>query len=172
MAQDIKRVTNANIYMDGNSLLGRAEEITAPVIKHKMSEHKALGMVGTVEFFSGIEKIESKVKWNSFYYDVLRKIGNPLKPVQLQVRSSLETYDSSGRKAEVPVVIYMTATSKDFPTGSFKQNDNVELETNFSVSYCKMEINGVPTLEVDLLANIYKVDGVDILSQYRANLGV
>ncbi len=172
MSQEIKRVTNANIYMNGNSLLGRAEEVMAPTIKHKMAEHKALGMIGAVEFFSGIEKMEAKIKWNSFYKDVLDKVGNPILPLNLQVRSSLETYSSGGRSAEVPVVIYMTATAKDFPTGNFKQNDNVELETNLSVTYCKMEIDGVETLEIDLLANIYKVKGVDILAQYRANLGI
>jgi P2 family phage contractile tail tube protein len=35
----INRLTNANVYMDGNNLLGRAEEINLPQIKHKMSEH-------------------------------------------------------------------------------------------------------------------------------------
>ena len=29
----INRLTNANIYMDGNNLLGRAEEIQLPQIK-------------------------------------------------------------------------------------------------------------------------------------------
>ena len=58
----INRLTNANIYMDGNNLLGRAEEIQLPQIKHKMAEHKALGMVGSAEFFAGIDKLECKIK--------------------------------------------------------------------------------------------------------------
>jgi P2 family phage contractile tail tube protein len=172
MAQDIKRITNANIYMNGNSLLGRAEEVQAPVIKHKFTEHKALGLIGTPEFFSGIEKMEAKIKWNSFYPDVLKLVANPITPIQLQVRASLETYGSSGRTGEDAVVCYMTATPKDFPTGSFKQHDNVELETNFAITYCKLEIGGLPILEIDVLASIYKVNGLDILSQYRANLGI
>jgi len=34
-----------------------------------------------------------------------------------------------------------------------------------------MEIDGVEVFEVDVMNNIYKVDGVDIMQQYRANIG-
>ena len=172
MSTVTKKITNANVYMNGASLLGRAEEVQCPVIKHKFTEFKALGLVGSPEFFSGIEKMEAKIKWNSFYDDVLGLVANPINAIQLQVRSSLETYTSSGRTAEQAVVCYMTATPKDFPLGNFKQHDNVEMETNFSITYCKLEIGGLPILEIDILANIYKVKGVDILAQYRANLGI
>ena len=47
---EINKLTNANIYMNGTNLLGRAEEVQLPQIKHKMAEHKALGMVGSVNF--------------------------------------------------------------------------------------------------------------------------
>lgn len=45
----INRITNANIYLDGNNLLGRASEIKLPDISMIMQEHKALGMVGKIE---------------------------------------------------------------------------------------------------------------------------
>ena len=172
MAIQVNRLTNANVYIDGVSKLGKAEEVNLPMIKHIMAEHKALGMVGKVEFFSGIDKMEAKIKWNSFYSDVLLKVGDPTKPMNIQVRSSLETYESSGRTAQQPVVCYMTGSSKDFPMGNFKQHDNVEVESNFSVTYCKLEINGVLIMELDVLANIYKAGSVDVLAQYRANLGI
>ena len=58
----INRLTNANVYLDGGSMLGRAEEVNLPVLKAKMAEHKALGMVGTIEAFAGFEKLEGKIK--------------------------------------------------------------------------------------------------------------
>jgi P2 family phage contractile tail tube protein len=48
----------------------------------------------------------------------------------------------------------------------------VELETDFAVYYCKLEIDGEAIVEIDVLANIYKVAGVDKLAKYRANLGI
>lgn len=172
MAITVNRLTNANVYIDGVSKLGKAEEVSLPTIKHKLAEHKALGMVGTVEFFSGIEKMEAKIKWNAFYSDVLTKMGNPTKPMNIQIRSSLEEYTSSGRTSQLPVVCYITASSKDLPMGNFKQHDNVEAESNFSVTYAKLEINGQLIFEIDMLANIYKVGTEDVLAQYRANLGI
>lgn len=171
MNLQVNRVTNANIYIDGVNLLGTAEEVSAPMIKHKMSEHKALGMVGTVEFWSGIEKMESKIKWNSFYRDVLEKAANPFKSVQIQVRGSVEIFDSTGRSSEQPIVMNLTAQFKDFPMGNFKQHDNVELENNLNVTYAKMTMNGQEILEIDVLANVYKVNGQDVLGTYRANIG-
>ena len=168
----INRLTNANIYLDGHSLLGRAEEVNLPVIKHKMADHKALGLVGVAEFWAGIDKLEAKIKWNSFYLDAMKKAANPFVAANIQVRSSLEVYGASGRLEEQPVVCYMTAMYKDFPMGNFKQHDNVELESNLSVTYCKLVINGTEVQEIDVLANIYKVDGVDMLANYRANLGI
>lgn len=168
---EINRITNANIYIDGSSLLGRAEEITLPNIKTKLAEHKALGMVGTMEFFAGLEKMEAKIKWASLYPDVMKKAANPSKTVQLQARASMETYTGQGRTAQVPVVVMLTAAFKSFPLGSFKQHDNAEYETELTVYYAKLIVDGKDIFEVDVLENIYKVDGVDILAEYRANIG-
>ena len=47
----VNRITNANVYIDGIGLLGRAEEIEVAKPKHKMVEHKGLGMAGSAEFW-------------------------------------------------------------------------------------------------------------------------
>lgn len=167
----VNRLTNANIYIDGSSFLGKAEEVNLPMIKHIMTEHKAVGMVGKFELFAGVDKMEAKIKWNSFYVEAMRKMADPTTTRQIQVRSSLEVYTAAGRVEQQPVVVYMSAQPKDFPMGNFKQHDNVELESNLNVIYCKLEINGVAVLEIDVLANIYKVDSVDIMARYRDNIG-
>lgn len=171
MSIAINRVTNANIYVDGNNLLGRAEEITLPDVKIKMSEHKALGMIGTMEFPSGVEKLEAKIKWNSWYQDVWQKISNPYMAVQLMVRKSVESYTSVGRVSEQPLVTFLVGQFKNIPLGTYKQHDNAEYETMMSVTACKQIINGVTVLEYDALANIFKSNGTDLLAQYRINIG-
>ncbi|WP_294348487.1 phage major tail tube protein [Prosthecochloris sp.] len=168
---EIKRLTNANVYIDGNSLLGKVDECKLPEVNVSMSEHKALGMQGKLEFPSGIDKMEATFKWNSLYPDVLTKIANPFKAAEMQVRGALATYGNAGRTDEVPVVVYLTGSFKKFPMGGFKQSDNVEAETAMSVTYCKMEIDGQVILEVDALANIYKIGEVDLLEAYKKAIG-
>lgn len=167
----INKVYNANVYINGTNFLGRAEEVTLPKVQAKMVEHKALGMFGVVETAAGIEKMEAKIKWSSLYPEVLRKAGNPYKAVAVQVRASLETHDSTGRVKEVPVVVFMTAQFKNFPGIGFKHQDNVEVETDLTVSYYKLQIDGNDIVEADVFANIWKAEGIDILANYRANIG-
>lgn len=168
---EINKLTNANIYMDGNNLLGRAEEIQLPQIKHKMVEHKALGMVGSAEFFAGIDKLECKIKWNALYPEVLKKCSNPFIASVLQVRASLETYSGTGKIREVPATAFLIGTFKEFPLGTIKPGDNAEYETTMAITYAKLIVDKDEIFEIDVLQNIYKVNMIDILSEFKKNIG-
>lgn len=168
---EINKLTNANVYLNGNNLLGRAEEVQLPQIKHKMAEHKALGMVGSAEFFAGIDKMECKIKWNALYPNVLQTCANPFSSAMIQVRASLETYNGTGRISEVPATAFIIGTFKEFPLGNIKPQENAEYETTLSVTYAKLIVNKTEVFEVDVLQNIYKVGMVDVLSKFRKNIG-
>lgn len=171
MAIQVNRLTNANVYIDGASQLGKAEEVNLPDITFMMSEHKMLGGIGKVELFSGVDKLEATIKWNAFYSDVLKQFANPRKTLKLQVRSSLETHDSNGLLQEVPCVAYLTVQPKNFPAGNYKQHDNVEATSKLTCTAYKLEINGEEIVDYDALANIYSVGGVDVFATYRSNIG-
>jgi uncharacterized protein len=167
---NVSRITNANIYLDGASLLGRAEEVELAFPKAKMVDHKGLGMFGTGEFPAGIDKLEAKVKWISVYETVMQSISI-FASHQFQIRASKETYTSQGRTAEVPFVGLMTAQFKDGGPLNFKQHEQVDFPTTLVVYHCEYYIAGVQYLLYDLMANMYVVNGVDQLAQFRANIG-
>lgn len=167
----INRITNANVYVNGASFLGRCEEVDAPIIKNKVVEHKALGLVGVAEFWSGIEKIEARFKWSSLYREVMREVANPFKVAAIQVRGSLNTFTAEGLTTQQPAVAHFRGMFRDMELGKYKQQDNAEFVTNMSVNYCKLVINNIDVVEVDVLENIYKINGVDALVQYRINIG-
>lgn len=168
---EINRITNANIYLDGNSLLGKAEEIKLPDVSAIMQEHKALGMVGKIELPAGFDKLEGEIKWNSLYKDVAKAMANPFKAVQLQCRSNVETYGAQGRLQEVSLVTYLTVMFKKNPLGTYKQHDNAEFASMFSCTYIKQVMDGQEVLELDYLANIFRINGEDQLQTYRNNIG-
>ena len=167
----VNRIVNANIYIEGVNLLGRAEEIKLPDITAIMNEHKALGMVGKMELPSGFDKMEGEIKWNSLYEEAAKYMANPFKALQLQCRSSIEVYASGGRVEEVALATFLTVTFKKNPLGTFKQHDNAEFSSAFSATYIKQVIKGKEVLELDYMANIFKVNGEDLLSTYRDNIG-
>jgi P2 family phage contractile tail tube protein len=169
---NIRKLTNANIYVDGTNLLGTAKEIELPEAAFKFADHEALGMVGMTEFFAGLEKMESKITWNSFYPESTAFVYNPTQPRSFQVRASLEKFEAGGRTAEDSFVVYLTAAFKNAPAGKFAQHENVDFESNLAVYYMKIEVNSEEQVEIDLLSNIYRVAGVDIMANYRTNLGI
>jgi uncharacterized protein len=168
----IKKVTNGNIYVDGNNWLGRVEEATLADISSKMSEFTALGMAGTMEYASGFEMMEMSVTLHAYHADTLALIADPNATHRLQMRSSVDEHTSVGRTAQTPYVIYATVAAKKISGGAFKAHEAVKQEITFAVYALKMEQDGAPVIEFDANANIYKVNGVDKLATYRNNLGI
>jgi len=167
----VNRIVNANIYIDGANLLGRAEEVKLPDITAIMQEHKALGMVGKIELPAGFDKLEGEIKWNSLYEEAAKAMANPFKAVQLQCRSSIETYGPGGRIEEIPLATFLTVMFKKNPLGTYKQHDNAEFPSSFTATYIRQVVKGKDVLELDYLANIFKVDGTDLLATFRDNIG-
>lgn len=167
----INSLANANVYIDGVGLLGRAEEVEIPQPRHRMIDYKGLGMVGTAELWSGVDKLEAKIKWASFDAETLTMSASPFQTHSFQVRGSLEQYTSQGRSAELPVVYLMTGIFKDAGTANFKHQSMVETNSTVSVYHCELYVAGTQIYLYDVFANVYVVGGVDQLSTFRVNLG-
>jgi P2 family phage contractile tail tube protein len=168
---DVNRLTNGNIYVDSTNLLGKFDEIKLPEIKPKQTDHNAMGQSGTVSYPTIIEKLEGSIKWNCYYGDVYKKFANPYKSMQVMFRSNLETYTGSDRSAQKAYVVTLTINSMGVPGGSFKAGENVEAETNFTATYMKIEEDGATITEFDPINNIFFVDGVDLLKEFRDHIG-
>ena len=52
---NIAKVYDANVYVNNASKHGLASEITAPTITALMTDYKAMGMIGSAEFFNGFD---------------------------------------------------------------------------------------------------------------------
>lgn len=169
--KNITNASNANVFLNGDSQLGKADEVSVSA-DYRFSEKKPLGMMTATEFFTGLDKIEAKIKWNSFYADVLKKTANPLVNVNLQIRSNVELWEGDELTGEVPMVIHLRAKQRNMPNFGFKQGDPVENESTFRIVYVKIVDNGATILEIDVENLKFVVDGTDIWSKYRVNLGL
>lgn len=165
------RITNAAVYLDGNSFFGRCEEIDLGTVKTVMSDFQGLGMVGLIELPDGIDKLEGKIVWNSLYYDAAKRLATPFKTVQLQCRSNVQVFNSGGLVDEFPLVTMMTIMFKEYQLGSYKPRDPSKFESPFSATYVRQILNGNEVVLLDYLANIFKVGGEDQLAKYKKNIG-
>lgn len=172
MATQIHKLTNCNIYVDGENFAGRADEVDVPEAAGVMVDHKALGMIGKTDFFAGLDKMEGRIKWNSPYLDAYKTSGDFTKTRQLDVRGSVDEYTSAGRVGEKPYLASMQVQFKKMPGAAFKQHEQAEGETMFTVHAIRVELDGELVYEIDVLANVYKVGDEDLLATYRENLGL
>lgn len=170
MAIAINKLTNANIYINNVDLIGRAEEVTLPDVTYKMVEHNGLGMLGAVEFFSGIEKMEASIKWGAIYQEVA-ELADPFKVHKFDLCGNLQSWDSSGLIQETKYKVHMEAAFKNFPTGMFKARENVDMSTKMNVFSIKVEIGAVSVFEFNATTNKLTVNGKDLTAKYNANLG-
>lgn len=168
----INSVTNANIYQDGVNFLGRASEVTLPSLKWKLATHTALGMVGEIKIpAGGLEAMESKIKWASYYPEAMLAGMDPRRGVQLQVRASLETYSALGLLEEVSLVFTLGGLYVEQGMGTMKAQESSQPEGTMTVYYYKLEIDKQLMMEVDVMANIYRAGEQDILARYRNLIG-
>lgn len=170
MALSINKLTNANIYIDGVNLLGRAEEVTLPDVTYKMVEHNGLGMLGAVEFFSGIEKMEATIKWGAIYQEVA-ELADPFKVYKFDLRGNLQSWNSDGLIQETSYKVHMNASFKNFPAGMFKARENVDMSTKMNVFSISVEIGAVSVFEFNATTNKLTVNGKDLTAKYTSNLG-
>ena len=167
----INAIYNANVYLDGVNLLGRAAEFKMPEIEISQDEHKGLGMVGTIKLPSGVEALEGEITWNSVYPEVAAKAFNPFKAAQLMVRGNLQTFNAQGLAQEVPVVITVAALFSKNALGTFKPKEKSEHRTTFQAHEVRAVADGREMLYYNAFTNTYRVNGTDVLAQYRRNVG-
>lgn len=167
----INRITNANVYIGGASQLGKVSEVSLPQVTTLQSDHNALGLFGKLKFSTGIDALEAEFKFTSWYGDILKATNDPFGVQDVQVRTSIDQYTPEGRTGQVPGVAYIRGQFINPKLGVFKQHDNVETDVKMNVFAVRIEIDGKPILEIDVMANIYKVNGEDKLGTYRQNLG-
>lgn len=169
----IKKITNANVYVNGSNLLGKVSEAMMPDITIKQIDFTPVGMHGTMSLPVGFDKMEMSLKWTTFDSDVMAQVADGYTSLTGQLRASQETYDSGGgRSAEESYLYQFRGRPSNIPAGSFKQHENAEGETKVQLDYLKLIIAGNTIYEIDIPNNKYVVNGVDKLATYRANLGI
>jgi P2 family phage contractile tail tube protein len=170
--KNFSRLNNGVLFLDGNNTYGKVEEVNNPEIKAKMTDHKVLGMNGTLELPSGLDKMEASFKLNGPLDEVSAISADVKTSHDFMFRGSLESYKGQSVVAQRPYVCSWKGTFKNSPGGNQKQHENPELNYSVNVTYYKLTIDGVVMVEIDIINNIHKVKGVDQLAQYKQNLGL
>ncbi len=164
-------VINFKVYENANDLLGIAE-VTLPEIAQKTEEITGAGIAGgvSVPFIGQIEAMTTTLNFRSLTKSAI-KLAEPVKH-QLDLRAAQQYTDSSTGKVGIDRIKHVVIVQPvKINPGKLAPASTADAAVELATLYLATYINGEEVLEIDPINNIYKVNGVDYLTEVRKALG-
>lgn len=159
-----------NMYADGGSLMGVAEEVKLPKLSRKMEEFQGGGMPVPVDIDVGNEKLELEFSCHGMTFDLVKKYGAAKAGAVLWRFAG--AYQRADTGAVDAVEVVARGRYKEIDFGNAKIGDKSGTSFKGTLSYYKLVVNGTVLVEIDALAFIFIVDGVDLLADQRKAIGL
>lgn len=167
----VNSLWNANVYLNGNNMLGRASEVTVPAPKRLMADYRGLGMASRIDIPVGWDKLQSEITWASFDQNAFVQLASSTAMQQISVMGDVQVLSAAGETNDLPVVFNMTGLVTDPGPVNFKAQENITLRSTVTVYHCELSVSGSQVYLFDAFSNQYFVNGIDQLAQYRINIG-
>ncbi len=166
-ATDIRK--NFTLAVDGRGYAGKVSEFTPPKLTQVTEDFRAGGMNGTLKLNMGMEAMDADFTLLSYDRNVLALFGLvDGGQFQITAREVLESYDGT----ITAVVHNMRGKITEMDSGTSKSGPSDPLKVTVALSYYKLTHGGRVTQEIDIENMIHFVNGVDVLAQQRAALGM
>lgn len=174
MAREIRigQTTNADVYMDGNRLVGRIKEFKLDKLAYERVTHEALGMVGKMKLPGrAMEAIDAKITFSWLETDVMLKTALPNRAVTFQFEKFVDVFDQGGlivsegyRIITTVDLLFAEETFDAFKIG----NDPIGRELDCTVArlLVKSTESDVFIREYVPFHNINRVNGQDVWPRY------
>lgn len=166
----IRKLVNANVYLNGVNYAGMATEVTLPEIKAVTKPHAPSAMTGRIQVPLGTEEMGLSIK-GDFEPAFVAACADIYHVCLLQIRCNLTGFDEQGRAMEQTVVAHLRAIPLGSKPGTVKGQEGAEVEYNFNVWAYKLEVDGVPLWDISLTTNKHEVLGKNLNATLNDNLG-
>jgi len=161
---------NFNLFNDGASYMGIAEEIKLPKLKRKMEPYRAGGMNGPVKIDLGQEELGIEFTCGGIMEQVFKQYGiTKVDGVMLRFAGAYQRDDTSVVQA---VEVVVRGRHEEIDLGDAKAGDKSKLNVKSTLSYYKLTVDNKVLIEIDLLNMIEIIDGKDILADQRKAIGL
>ena len=167
----IAKLSHCNVYFQDGPFVGQFAEVTVPEIKHKALEHKTGDMIGTRRVPGPMEAMECTLKPDGFYPLFHASMSDPDRMVRLQVRCNLKVSEG-GKTSNVAVRMDIAGWCSADKVGTLQAQDYAKPEYKLEVHYFSLLVEGIEIQTIDIDNHIHRVNGRDLLAEFRSNLGV
>ncbi|PRC90981.1 phage major tail tube protein [Solimicrobium silvestre] len=158
------------LFNDGQSYMGKVPELTLPKLARKMEEYRAGGMTGPIMVDFGSEAITLEWTTGGVVVDALKQYAaNRHNAVQLRFAGAYQN-DDTGEVAAVEVVV--RGRHQEIDMGSAKHATETAHKFNTACSYYKLSVDNEVLIELDFMAGVELIGGVDRNAGIRKAIGL
>lgn len=163
----IGHITNADVYMDGNRLIGRVKEFEVSEVSYKMVSHEALGQVAVLELPSrAVEALKAKIVFSFVDHEVERLTLNPTVTRRWQLHSYVDIWGADGldrTKSHKLITSLGCVFAKGGVLGhTLGEAVNRDMEVSVPFMTQKISTEEVPIFELDVFAGIHRINGANV----------
>jgi len=163
-----RKLKNANAYVDGEGYLGVMAEFTEPKLTVATEDWRGGGMIGPLKVDMGLEAMEAEVVMGGHERRLIRKFGTTdVAGVRVRLVGAYQADDGTPAEA---VEIYIGGRFTEIDPGKSKAGDATEHKYKVALAYYRRVVDGTDEIEIDMLAGVFVVDGVDRYAEIMAIL--
>lgn len=150
---------NMNAFVDGQSFIGIISEFEEPKLAIATEDLRNGGMLGPVDIDMGLEKMEATLTMSGHTKELIRKFGTTkVDGVRLRLVGAYQADNGGPAQA---VECFCGGRFKEIDFGKSKTGEASEHPYTYPLSYYRREVDGRVEVEIDMVAGVFIVDGVD-----------
>lgn len=164
-------VINFQVYEDATEFYGMSEA-TLPEISHIVNDVQGAGISGTYEsvILGHLEALTLTLNFRTPTRDTF-KLAEP-REHHIDLRVAQQDKNTVTGRTEVRALKHVfICKPKKTSLGGVQPANPADANGEYAVTYWSTFIDGVKTLEIDILNFIFEVNGTDYLAPVRAALG-
>jgi P2 family phage contractile tail tube protein len=161
------------VYHQGKDWLGIAT-LEMPQIQYITETLNGAGLAGEIEspVIGLTQSMSCKMTFTSATPDVFDALDWTVQPL-FECYSALQTVDeTTGIRSSIPYRINMLCRPKTMPLGSLEQGKKHGNECELELTRLEVLLDGAEKLLIDKLQFIHRVNGKDLLSTVRSQMGM
>ena len=165
-----RRLFMFDLFINGESFLGKVTELTVPKLSLKTEDYQGAGMPGSVAVTMGFEAgaLDMEVTVGGLESTLIKQFGGMLDGTQCRYSGSYLD-DQTGRAVACEIQTRGRFVEVDW--GASKQGEGTTHKYPVKNTYYKLTVDNEVLVEIDLLGLVWNVGGKDLMEQHRKNIG-
>lgn len=162
------KVNNYNVYNEGEKLLGVGDELTLPDFEATSETVSGAGILGEIDdpTIGHFGNMQMEIPFRTLDKEATNMMDQT-RAVQLTIRGAAQEIDSSGNIVPKSIRVVVRGRAAKLTGGKLKRASTMDSGVTLNILYILIEVNGESVVELDKMNPTYKVNGVDLLAEYK-----